>query len=207
MTITVDILPEFIELTAAIAQALGGEVLKAPTAENYWYATIDTPDMPLTLDLRRDTGRIEFRVSWPSYKDSQGNAQTVYGRDVLDYEARKHPPTLDITAALSRGAQALAKDIQRRLIPSAKPVYDAAVKICSDRAAHASNRAVTIARLAKVFGVAPPHRNSPETLYLDVARLQVSSADSISFDRFSVDADTAIKIVTLLRARKGRDES
>jgi hypothetical protein len=201
------LLPEFLKLSQDLAAALGGTVSQPPTAENHWYATITTPGMPLALDLRGKDGRIGLSPVWPHYRDERGNKQWIHARDVLDYEQRKSPPVTDISVAISRGAAAIAKDIQRRLFPSALPVYTAAVKRCRDNEAHRDGVATTTRRLAKALGVEVRDNGARAALYVDGMALAVSSADSVRFDHFYVDPDTAIQIAKLVRAAKKDDQS
>jgi hypothetical protein len=196
-------LREFVKLTQDIAAALGGTVRKPPSLENYWYAEIDTPQMPVALDLRGADGRVGASPVWPRYKDERGNRQGIYARDVLDYEQRKNPPTTDISSAISRGAVAIAKDIQRRLFPSALPVYQAAVKRCADNEAHYDGKAATTRRLGQALGVEVRDNGAKASLYVDSGLvLTVSSADSVRFEHFSTDPDTALKVVALVLATK-----
>ena len=204
--ISSDKLDEFVTLAQDIAAALGGTVTKPPTAENYWYAEINTAQMPVALDLRGADGRVGASPVWPRYKDERGNRQGVYGRDVLDCEQRKNPPTTDISSAISRGAVAIAKDIQRRLFPSALPVYQAAVKRCADNEAHVDGKAATTRRLGKALGVEVHDNGARASLYVDGGLvLSISSADSVRFEHMYVDPDTAIAIVKLVQAAK-KDE-
>jgi hypothetical protein len=196
------LLPEFLKLSQDLAAALGGAVSQPPTAENYWYATITTPGMPLALDLRGKDGRIGVSPVWPSYRDERGNRQYIHARDVLDYEQRKQPPVTDISVAISRGAAAIAKDIARRLFPSALPVYEAAVKRCRDNEEHRDGVAATTRRLGKALGVEVRDNGSRAAIYVDSLVLSVSSADSVRFENFYVDPDTALKIVALVSASK-----
>jgi hypothetical protein len=201
-------LQEFITLAQDIAAALGGTVSKPPTADNYWYAELTTPDMPVSLDLRGKDGRIGASPVWPRYRDERGNRQGIYARDVLDYEQRKAPPVTDISVAISRGAAAIAKDIQRRLFPSALPVYTAAVKRCQQNEEHADGKAATTRRLGKALGVEVRDNGARAALYVDGGiTLSVSSADSVRFEHMYVDPDTAIQIVRLVQAAKKDSES
>jgi hypothetical protein len=199
-------LDEFVKLTQDIAAALGGTVSKPPTLDNYWYAEIDTPQMPVALDLRGADGRVGASPVWPRYKDERGTRQGIYARDVLDYEQRKNPPTTDISSAISRGAVAIAKDITRRLFPSALPVYQAAVKRCADNEAHVDGKAATTRRLGKALGVEVHDNGARAALYVDGGLvLSISSADSVRFEHFYCDPETALKVAELVRAAKKDD--
>jgi hypothetical protein len=181
-------------------------VSKPPTSENYWYATLETPAMPVALDLRGKDGRIGVSPVWPSYRDERDNRQYIHARDVMDYEQRKNPPVTDISVAIARGAAAIAKDVTRRLFPSAKPIYDAALKRCRDNEAHRDGVAATTRRLGKALGVEVRNNGSRAALYVDGGMvLAVSSADSVRFEHFYCDPDTALKVVALVRAAK-KDE-
>jgi hypothetical protein len=108
----------------------------------------------------------------------------------------------DISVAISRGAAAIAKDITRRLFPSALPVYEAAVKRCRDNEEHRDGVAATARRLCKALGVEVRDNGSRAAIYTDSVVLSVSSADSVRFKSFYTDPDTALKIVALVRAAK-----
>src|SRR5579872_2902417 len=160
-------LAEFQALANAVAAALGGKVTQPPSAENYWYCQLSAPDMPIALDLRGKDGRIDASPVWPHYRDERGNRQYIHARDVLDYAQRHNPPATSISVAISRGAAAIAKDIQRRLIPPALPVYQAAVKRCRDNEAHTEGVAATTRRLAKALGVEARDNGARAALYVD----------------------------------------
>jgi hypothetical protein len=201
--ITSDKLAEFLKLSQDLAAALAGTVSQPPTEENYWYAQISTPVMPLALDLRGKDGRVGVSPVWPNHRDERGNRQYIHARDVLDYEARKNPPVTDISVAVSRGAAAIAKDIARRLFPSALPVYEAAVKRCRDNEQHFDGKAATTRRLGKALGVEVRDNGARAAIYVDGGLvLSVSSADSVRFENFYCDPDTALQIVALVRAAK-----
>jgi hypothetical protein len=204
--ISSDRLSEFLKLSQDIAAALGGTVSKPPTAENYWYATLDTPQMTVALDLRGKDGRLGVSPMWPSYRDERGNKQWIHARDVLDYEQRKNPPVTDISVAISRGAAAIAKDIQRRLFPSALPVYQAATKRCRDNEEHRDGVAATTRRLGKALGVEARDNGARAAIYAGGIALSVSSVDSVRFENFYTDPDTALKIVALVRAAKNDEQ-
>jgi hypothetical protein len=196
-------LSEFVKLSQDIAAALGGAVSQPPTADNYWYATLATPDMPIALDLRGKDGRVGVSPVWPSYRDERGNKQWMHSRDVLDYEQRKNPPVTDISVAISRGAATIARDITRRLFPSALPVYQAALKRCRDNETHAEGVAATTRRLGKALGVEVRDNGARAALYVDGGlTLSISSPDSVRFDHFYCDPDTALRVVALVRAAK-----
>ena len=202
-----DKLSEFLKLSQDLAVALGGTVTNPPTAENYWYAQIATPVMPLALDLRGKDGRLGVSPVWPRYRDERGNRQGIYARDVLDYEQRKAPPVTDISVAISRGAATIAKDVTRRLFPSALPVYTAAVERCRINEQHIDGKAATTRRLGKALGAEVHDNGSRAAIYVDSMVLSVSSADSVRFENFYCDPETALRIVALVRASKKDEQS
>jgi hypothetical protein len=198
-----DKLTEFLKLSQDLAAALGGTVSKPPTADNYWYATLETPQMPVALDLRGKDGRVGVSPVWPDYRDERGNRQFIHARDVLDHEQRKNPPVTDISVAISRGAAAIAKDVARRLFLSAKPVYDAALKRCRANEEHRDGIAATTRGLAKALGVEARDNGARAAICVDGGMvLAVSSADSVRFEHFYCDPETALKVVALVRAAK-----
>lgn len=190
----------FAKLVRDLATTLRGSVRQAPSMEHDYYATIDTPTLPIHLATHSSNpGRIEASVSWP--RDKQHNVIT--GPNILTGEERKAPPTLSISCSLARGAVKIANDIERRLIPSAAPIYARTLERCRANDEHEDGKAETLKRLRKALHCPQGERRDSESLYLDGGvTLRVSSADCVRFEYFYTDPGTAEKIVNLLKAGK-----
>ena len=136
--------------------------------------------------------RLAVSCGWP--KNAKGEVKTpsrVYGERAARIEGRK----TEITCAKDRGAEAIARDILRRLIPDYTVIYAELMAVAAVDDAYQSKAAATVARLVKIPG-ASMTRESDNTVYFPCCTVRVNG-DSVSFDRLSVSADAA---ETILRA-------
>jgi hypothetical protein len=200
-------------LAAAIARALGATLLppRKGCDPDQW-RRIDTAEGP-QLSLHFSTfpkRRLVTGINLPNYTDRAGESRQQTTRDVewnakrLLGEGAPFPET-SITADAERDPEKLAADIRRRLLPGAIVLHRAALERKAQLEEHGAGTNATVARLCKELKQRTGERkHDRETLYFDACRLQVSSPDSVRFESFYVDTDTAIAIYKLIEAHKAK---
>ena len=183
-----------------ISKALGGVVLGKEDIDHG--AEIMTPQYTLWFSL--DTYRKKLNVSFtfPRYQDARGEFRSITTQDILTYEERTtHSIKTSITCAYDKGAQAIAKNVARRLVPQAIELTERAKKLVEQRNAYEGARDATGTRLIQCFGYEADKRN-PELLYASgLPRLQVSPK-SVRFDNFYCSEVAALKILAILKDDK-----
>jgi hypothetical protein len=203
--------PDLRALAGAIARALGATLqpLRKGYDADQWQriATAEGPELSLHFStfpkLRLVTG-----INFPSYKNRNGEMERQTARDI-EWNAKRLLgegvpfPETSITADPARPVDKLAADIRRRLLPGAIVLHRAALERKAQLEEHGAGVTATIARLCKELKQHTGERiHDRETLYFDACRLQVSSPDSVRFESFYVDTDTAIAIYKLIAASK-----
>jgi hypothetical protein len=193
---------EYIALVRAIAKALGGKVTKEPDVDSYYYwANVTTAEgLPLSLHYRIHEKKITVSVNLPPIKGRESERhQSV--RDVLTYEENKSPdaPVHEIGVSAEKGAEKIAADITRRLVPGATIIYKRACERRDTSEKYERDTQATIALLAKRLKVEP----RGVRLYCGGCTLEVSGPDSVRFDHLYVTAETGAKIAALVLAEKG----
>jgi hypothetical protein len=69
-------------------------------------------------------GRIEFSGHWPTYRDQRGDLQTVFGTNVVTYDERQAGAGRpSITVSDKKTPEQIAKDLERRLFPTLRPLW------------------------------------------------------------------------------------
>jgi hypothetical protein len=200
-------------LAAAIARALGATLLppRKDRDVDQW-RRIATPEGP-ELSLHFSTypkRRLVIGINLPNYTDRTGNTCQQSPRDI-EWNAKRLLgegvtfPDTTITQDPEREPAKLAADIRRRFLPGAIVLHRAALERKEQLEAHAAGVNATMQRLCKELKQRTEARHHDrETLYFDACRLQVSSPDSVRFDQFYVDTDTAIAIYKLIEAHKAQ---
>ena len=200
-------------LAAAIARALGATLLPMRKERDHdQWRRIATPEGP-ELSLHFSTypkRRLVTGINLPNYTDRAGETRQQTARDV-EWNAKRLLgegvafPETSITADPERDADKLAADIRRRLLPGAVILHRAALERKEQLEAHAAGVNATMQRLCKELKQRTEARHHDrDTLFFDACRLQVSSPDSVRFDQFYVDTDTAIAIYKLIEAHKAQ---
>lgn len=174
------------------------------------YAVLTRPtdgaEIGVTLGGYRAEGRVSFRAHWPQFAGGGS------------YTPRTH---LSITCNAARSAEALARDIERRLLPDYEPAFrDACAYVnATDAAETEAQRAAE--RLAHAIGAERPaksvHRPSSVGAPIELwggpcraRRIKVHPAHSdvpvrVSFEVDGVDEATAGRLLALLAdAKKGQ---
>lgn len=205
--------PDMAQLAEGIARALGAELL--PLRKGFdadQWRRIQTAEGPqLSLHFARHPKlRIVTGINLPDYTDRAGETRHQSPRE-CDYIARKllgegvALPETSITTDPTRGAEKIAADIRRRFLPGSIIWHRAALERKATLEEHGAGTNATVARLCKELKQRTDARHHDrETLYFDAVRLNVSSPDSVRFESFYVDTDTAIAIYKLVAAYKAK---
>lgn len=156
---------------------------------------INVPALGMEISLYHDTYKKRLVIS-PMYP--RGEGCTLY-----PYNGR-----LDsITVAPDRDATAIAKDISRRLLPEFTTTYQEGLKQLAEHDAYVDGKRVLWEKLCKLSGDAYSLEHNREfNAYSNSALIQssahydarVNGPDSVTFDRFSVNAAQAEAIIKLL---------
>lgn len=169
--------------------------------QGYNDETVDTQRAHLVdalgmeISLYHDTYKKRLVIS-PCYPRSKEN--TLY-----PYNGRVE----SITVSPDRDASAIAKDISRRLLPEFITTYQEGLKQLAEHNAYVDGQRVLWEKLCKLSGDAYGLEHKREfTAHSNSALIQssvhydarVNGPDSVTFDRFSVNAAQAEAIIKLL---------
>lgn len=138
------------ELTKEIAQYLEGWEAIEKDVEDYahygkdngWLAHESGAQIHLWRPWNR-TRRVTISGSYPRSSDEQYYPVSGYGRE-------KRPK---ITCAISRGSEAIAKDILKRLLPSYLNLYQQAQERVADYESDKASEAALMGRLGQACGI------------------------------------------------------
>lgn len=192
----------------AIVAALGpGWILRNPshnpTEYQCWELHRPIDQLTLGLDWPEPYGaaklkpaRLAVALVWPA--EGNGSRQTLrtpYGQP---------DPVTSISVDASKPAAAIAKDILRRLVPSAERLNLEALTLIKHAQTAASAQQQTVAALLAAEPGAHLSPNSGgSTIYLGSGShgytLRVDTDRSIRFEPFSVDLPAALRILVALR--------
>ncbi|HZO54918.1 MAG TPA: hypothetical protein VFB63_19580 [Bryobacteraceae bacterium] len=187
---------QFHALAADIAKALGGAVTRRNDTGNPPFADFGTRDaLPLNVaTVWNDASKLRISVVMPRKEDSacRYSVRDMYARNEVT-------PDTEIGVSAAKGAERIAADIKRRLIPGATDAHRRAVERRNADNAYRAAKAATVARLCKALKC----EARGEMVYAGACSFQVSGPESIQIDRLYVTPDTALKIHALLKADKG----
>lgn len=183
-------------IARAICAALGATL--DHDKGNDWYARAVMPD-GVTIGLHLgygNGGRLEASAYLPG---------RITSRDVIDYaEDKAGKFTTKISCDPKRDAAAIARDITRRLLPDARTLTVRAIERQRKTEEFEAGKALTLATLAQRLGCEVRRESQ---LYAGSVSLEVSGPDSVRIERIYCNAETAARIVELLRAEKAGEES
>lgn len=193
------------DIAADVARELGATLLPLnPERDSEQYPRISTAEGPeLSMHYHWQTKRVVTSVNLPPIKDRDGNYSQQSARELewlLKRDGLAMPET-SITTDPKRNTCVMARDIRRRLLPGAIVLHTAALKRKADFEANTAGVVATIEKMCKALKFKHDARHGT-TLFLESVRLEVSSPNSIRFESFYVDADTALAIYKLIRASK-----
>lgn len=149
-----------------------------------------------TANYGPDKGKLIVSVNSGHYTDAQGNRQFTSARDVTQY-GDLAGATTSIKVSMSRGVAAVARDIERRLLPDARKVWAAMEARKTSALDYASATVATAAKLAQAASTVIRGQNK-NVVYADGTTM-TAQGDSVRIEAFSVPLATALKIVKLLK--------
>jgi hypothetical protein len=159
----------------------------------------DGAEIGVAVGGYRKEGRVTFRAHWPKYKDGQ------------TFTPRSYP---EITCSTARDPKALARELERRLLPDFDPAYQAALDEIRTSDARAAEAWRAAERIAEAIGAEPPReprhrqhtngaavelRGGPSKVYgLKVHPAYTDTPLLVSFEVHYVDEETALQVLALL---------
>lgn len=194
-----------IELASALARIMKWWIV--PQASDCeWYADIlrpgDAARIRITVGGWQKEGRVTLRGLWPKFADG------------AEYCSTK---SFDITCALARGPEAIAKDVERRLLPVYDPEFAEAFQYVKERNIRDVEASLVADRVARSIGGRVSDKNGLRRgdgiAIFDhpnaVRRLVVHPAyqdqpASVSFTAHDIDPNIAVEILNLIRASEER---
>lgn len=197
----------FHTLAAAIARALGGTVTRKNEPHNWYFADFTTAE-GLPLEVCNQDYRTNKKLSVKVVMPVKGESACRYiARDLYSADEWQSNDTVsEIGVSADKGAERIAADIRRRLIPSATDMYARACKRRDADKAFRDGKAATVARLRKALKCEERGKHASadgDMVYASGCYMQVSSANSVQLERMYVTPETALKIHALLLADKG----
>ena len=184
--------PDMLELAQRIAEHLPGWT--AVPEDGRWMAYLTHPDGP-KLALRHDKGRLNVMGTWPF-----SHGEHFYPRD----------KSADISCALSRGPLAIAKDIERRLLPEYLPLW--AEQDSRRRDVEKSNQKAEalMCRLEELLGHAHRDhsrhgRNDTMHMYHGDFTFAVRRYGSVKIEVTTSDPEKVLRIAELARTFEAED--
>lgn len=194
--------PAYAEMTAAIMAALPGEW--SLNNQHQWFACIARADgLAINLTFRGESAwpRSEAHTVHASLAAPKLETDKHYNASWRDYGYRlkgSDLPTPDgARMSQKRGAEAIAKDIVRRVIKPFEPSYWAAVEMAAERDTARNAQLSLIADLARIAGV-ELDRYSTESAGTYSFHIQANT-DSASFKIQSVPAEKAKRLAAFVR--------
>lgn len=167
-----------------------------PTKQNtsdekhlHWSASIVCGDLGIQIERKRDGKSVSISGSYPTH--------TKKGEYI-----GSHIPTPHIGCAISKGAAAIALDIERRLLPTLRSSAAEAAKLIAEYDAHDNGKDATLARVQKA--ARGSLRKGDDSMYLcDLpeelgGEVRVNSATSVEL-KLRLTPELAIKIIESLR--------
>jgi hypothetical protein len=144
---------------------------------------------------RGNQGKVYASVSeWPRSADAMYPPSSLYRREV---------PSSHVYVSASKSAETIAKEVRRRLVEPMAPIYVELVERAAACDAYRKLTETTKARiLANAYGASRANHSQDRVYVSDGPSLDISG-ESVRFEAFSVDIDTALAILHRMReARK-----
>ena len=161
----------------------------------------------IVIPAWRQRGRVSFVGCWPRYADGSNYYAT---RD-----------RFEITCSETRSPEAMARDIQRRLLPGYDPAFAEALAFVEKHDGFAGDASTVARRIAAVVGgEVVPQRRSGDAVHVrapaaSLYRLTVSPAYEsttharemgVSFEVHALDPETAAEVLAVIAAADARRE-
>jgi hypothetical protein len=189
----------FTALIPELAKALGGTVTRTDEGGGpNGNAEITVDGVPIAPSWSEYQKRLTIGVSWPRLKDGSYLSPRYF------MSSRDAPDRVDINCNIARGAEAIAKDVRRRLLPLVTPLYAQAQEYKAQREEQFRQVEAVEAMFIARFGYTKPQFRG-DSLYRsdDPGHIRVIAGDSIYFERFYLPRDLAIKVLELISKERG----
>lgn len=178
------------QVAQEVAKHMPGWVARGNDAESPYVAAIVRSTDGATIKVYVDTAgkRADLRTDWPRYADG----------------ASYHPPEyLKASVSTKRSGEAIAGEIERRLLPQYLPMYAKALDEVRDGDLRAKAADDCRKRLAKLTG----GDVRGDTVYthlhdVDTLRVMANKTPSVQIRLYGIDELTAIRILTILKQRQ-----
>jgi hypothetical protein len=140
------------KLAQEIAKALGAKVVRRNDEyEARWYSFAkDGREFTLYFSIDKGAHKYSVSGSWPSAKQADGQTRVITPRDVGAIKYGETAP--EIGGSCNKGAERIARDIERRFLPAFAPIYDKCKEIAEQRTQGASDALAEARKLAKRVG-------------------------------------------------------
>ena len=149
----------------------------------------------LTVDAYGNRERVEVYGIYPNYPPRE----TGYG-------SRGYPlsgvDTPRITCALSRGPEAIARDIERRFLDSFIKCYELAVERIAADEEYLNDEEAAVSRLADILGVGLTRGEVRYNCNDIGATISPNGRDSVKFELWHVSTDIAAQICEILKGAR-----
>lgn len=191
---------------AGIATALRGVVLRGATLDNDWCGSIESTHagtFQLWFNYDKYEHRFTVRADWP------GNCSQ---RELLSYDEDKSGKVGDlvlessIRLTASKTPEQLAKDIFRRLVPTAQLFYCRAVERINRQNKHAEDSRVNSDKVAQAAGTKKSAHHANANRYNVSLPENVGGyggfeveGDYVKFEISSLKLDKAVKLANFLK--------
>lgn len=177
-------------LAQGIASYLVWEALPIEEGSNRAYITNGTAMFGITIDAYGNRNRVEIYGIYPQYiqRENSNQGYPLSGED---------PP--HITCALARGAEAVAKDIERKFLTKFIACHNLAVERIAQSEARLDAEEAVMFRLAGILEAELKHgeiRFSHNDIWGTISSV---SKDAVTFEIRRVPIALAVKICDLLR--------
>lgn len=203
---------EWFEQISALIGQIGlalGWALKTYNQDEYRHRLPDLEDANghrLCFGKSRDSAaqaakKLHIAGGWPSIKTATGSKQ------VTAYDVSEKSPSIEVS--LSRGANVIAREITRRLLPEYSRIYGRCVERINATLSYEAKTKIAYNSLCASLGLAPENRSYDGTIsvrlyeYLDGMYGELRpSGDSIDMDVRGVPLAVAIQVCAILRIAK-----
>ncbi len=204
---------QLVEIMRAAGGILGGWTLRAadPNSHNKNWCYLDRPDgASICGAVDRwgvGPGRVEFTGGWPKSEIFDRATYSPYHSEKSNYSS--------ITVALSRSAEAIAGEIERRFLPGYLDEYAKRCEMRDEGDARARKQDAITRRLAAVIGASRCHRyhHSSQNAAADYFSGHDTAASGLRGCEIHLDEDVVMELQTdeataagILRLLMGGDD-
>lgn len=137
----------FLKCNAAIAAALGGDVVRTAGSDmgRWSEVAVDGVGLSLHFDGWQNKDRVRVSINWPK----NGHGEAISFQRVRDHYNDVEP---DITVSTAKTPERIAADIKRRFLEVARPLYAKALERAAEDDDYATKHAAIVAKIVKAGG-------------------------------------------------------